>query len=210
MLACMDDLPRAPACERNRDPILAVLRTCLADRRHVIEVGSGTGQHAVHFAGGMPWLDWQATDVPANLAGIAAWRAAAALPNLAPPLPLDLARTGWVEDIAPALPAPADAAFSANVVHIVAWPLVASMFEGLGRLLARDATIVLYGPFNLGGRFTAPSNREFDAWLKARDPASGVRDLEAVDALARAAGFTLAGKQPMPANNFTVAWRRGR
>jgi SAM-dependent methyltransferase len=205
----MATLPRAPACDRNRDPILAVLRACFADRRRVLEVGSGTGQHAVHFAAGMPWLQWQASDVAGNLPGIAAWRSEAGLPNTPPPFALDLASSDWIEDARRALTAPADAAFVANVLHIVAWPRVVSLFEGLGRLLAGDATIAVYGPFNVDGDYTADSNRAFDAWLKARDPASGIRDLEAVDALAGEAGFHCIDRVPMPANNFTLVWRRG-
>ncbi|GAB3737256.1 class I SAM-dependent methyltransferase [Luteimonas pelagia] len=205
----MDALPRAPACERNRGPILDGLRVHFAGRRRVLEVGSGTGEHAVHFAAAMPWLEWHATDVLANLPGIAGWRAEAALPNTPPPFALDLADPAWDADARASLEGPCDAAFCANVLHIVAWPLVASLFEGLGRLLAGDAVVVVYGPFNEGGDYTAESNRAFDAWLRARDPASGIRDREAVDALAERAGFRRLARTAMPANNLLLAWRRG-
>lgn len=197
----MTDKPCSPACERNRDPILAVLRECFADRRRVLEIGSGTGQHAVHFAAGMPWLTWQCSDVPANLPGIEAWLADAALPNTPAPVELDVARGPW-----PA--GPFDAAFSANTLHIMGWPEVEAFFRGLARVLAGEATVVVYGPFNYGGAWTSESNRQFDAWLKARDPASGIRDFEAVDDLAGRAGLRLVADVAMPANNRCLAWRR--
>lgn len=214
MASASDDKPCAPACARNRGPILEVLRGHFGDRRQVLEIGSGTGQHAVHFAAAMPWLWWQCSDLPERLPGIGAWLDAAALPNTPPPLPLDLADPRWPRTLAGAGDPGAhpqarfDAAFSANVLHIVAWPLVEAMFAGLDAVLAADATVVVYGPFNYGGEYTSDSNREFDGWLKARDPRSGIRDFEAVDALARAAGLRLAEDVAMPANNRTLVWRR--
>lgn len=197
----MTDKPCSPACERNRDPILAVLRECFADRRRVLEIGSGTGQHAVHFAAAMPWLTWQCSDVAANLPGIEAWLADAALPNTPAPVELDVARAPW-----PA--GPFDAVFSANTLHIMGWPEVEAFFRGLARVLAGEATVVVYGPFNYGGAWTSESNRQFDAWLKARDPASGIRDFEAVDDLAGRAGLRLVADVAMPAHNRCLAWRR--
>lgn len=198
----MTDKPFSAACERNRDPILAVLRERFADRRRVLEIGSGTGQHAVHFAAAMPWLAWQCSDVAAQLPGIEAWLAEAALPNTPPPIPLDVARGPWPGGRF-------DAAFSANTLHIMGWPEVQAFFAGLDAILEDDATVVVYGPFNRGGAYTSESNRTFDAWLKARDAKSGIRDIESVDALARAIGLRLAGDIPMPANNRCLAWRRG-
>ena len=195
------DKPFSPSCERNRAPILAVLREAFADRRDVLEIGSGTGQHAVHFAAAMPWLDWQCSDVADNLPGIRAWLADAALPNTPPPLQLDLARPQR-------LPRCFDALFSANTLHIIGWPLVESLFAGLHRWLQPSASVVVYGPFNYRGTYTSDSNREFDGWLKARDPRSGIRDFEAVDALARAAGLALVDDIAMPANNRCLTWRR--
>lgn len=192
--------PFAPACERNREPILAVLRAAFADRRRVLEVGSGTGQHAVHFAAAMPWLQWQCSDVEANLAGIRAWLDEAQLPNTPVPLALDV-RDAW-----PAMRC--DAVFTANSLHIMGWAEVQAFFAGTGRVLDGDGVLVVYGPFNHGGTYTSDSNRVFDAWLKARDPRSGIRDIEAVDALARGIGLQLADDVAMPAHNRALVWRR--
>jgi hypothetical protein len=214
MASASDDKPFAPACERNRGPILAVLRGHFGGRLRALEVGSGTGQHAVHFAAAMPWLSWQCSDLPERLPGIRAWLDEAALPNMPPPLPLDLSDPGWPRALVDAGDRDAegqerfDALFSANVLHIVAWPLVEAMFAGLDAVLADDATVAVYGPFNYGGGYTSHSNREFDAWLQARDPRSGIRDFEAVDALARAVGLRLVDDVAMPANNRTLVWRR--
>ena len=195
--------PHAPACDRNREPILAVLREQFAGHRRVLEIGSGTGQHAVHFAAAMPWLEWQASDVADNLPGIRAWLDDARLPNTPPPLELDVEQAAW--------PGPAcDAVFTANSLHIMGWQAVQAFFRGVGRVLADapDGTLVAYGPFNYGGAYTSDSNRDFDAWLKARDPRSGIRDFEAVDALAPAAGLRLVADVQMPANNRCLVWRR--
>ena len=197
----MDARPFAPACERNRDPILGVLREVFADRRGVLEIGSGTGQHAVHFAAAMPHLQWQCTDRAENLPGIRAWLAHAGLPNTPDPIELDVARGPW-----PA--ARFDAAFSANTLHIMGWDEVRALFAGLDRVLADDAVLAIYGPFNVGGKFTSESNAAFDASLRARAAHMGLRDLEAVDALARAIGMSVAEDAAMPANNRCVVWRR--
>lgn len=196
-------MPQAPSCERNRDPILAVLRTHFADRGRVLEIASGTGQHAVHFAAAMPWLRWQASDLADNLPGIRAWLDEAGLPNTPPPLALDVLQSPWPE-------LDYDAVFTANSLHIMSWAAVRAFFEGVGRLLAGTlgGALVVYGPFNFGGAFTSESNRDFDAWLKARDPDSGIRDFEAVDALAAAQGLALVADVAMPANNRCLAWRR--
>lgn len=195
--------PHAPACERNRDPILGVLRRHFAGRRHVLEVGSGTGQHAVYFAGAMPWLVWQASDVAGQLAGIRAWLDDAGLPNTPDPLELDAAALPW-----PAVQA--DAVFTANTLHIMGWDEVQAFFRGVGAGLqdAPGGMLVVYGPFNKGGTFSSDSNRDFDAWLKARDPRSGIRDFEAVDGLARDAGLELVEDVAMPANNRCLVWQR--
>lgn len=195
------DRPYSEACERNRAPILEVLRRAFAAATRVLEVGSGTGQHAAAFAPALPHLVWQATDVPAHLPGIRAWRAAFPAPNLPEPVALDVNVDPW--------PASAyDAAFSANTAHIMAWSEVERMFARLDAALEPRARLALYGPFNYGGRFTAPSNAQFDASLRARDPRMGVRDFEAVDALARRYGFNLVADHPMPANNRLLEWAR--
>ncbi|PPU91871.1 DUF938 domain-containing protein [Xanthomonas albilineans] len=200
----MSEKPFAPACERNRGPILDVLRRHFADRECVLEIGSGTGQHAVHFAAALPQLTWQCSERPEHLAGIAQWLEAAALPNTPPALRLDVCEGPWPV-------AGYDAVFSANTLHIMDWAAVQAFFAGVGRLFADcvGATLVVYGPFNVGGVFTSESNRVFDAWLKARDPASGLRDVEAVMALAHAQGLALQEDATMPANNRCLVWRRG-
>jgi hypothetical protein len=194
--------PYSEACERNRGPILEVLRRAFARASRVLEVGSGTGQHAVAFAAALPHLEWQPSDVPAHLPGIRAWRAARPSPNLADPIALDVNVDPW--------PASAyDAAFSANTSHIMSWTEVERMFARLDAALESRATFCLYGPFNDGGRFTAPSNAGFDAALRARDPRMGLRDFQAVDALAGRYGFALRADHAMPAHNRLLEWVRG-
>ncbi len=195
------DKPFAPACERNRDPILVVLREHFADRRRVLEIGSGTGQHAVHFAAALPHLLWQSSDRAGNLPGIRQWLAEAALPNTPPAIELDVAGA-WPTDLR------FDAVFSANTLHIMAWAEVERLFAKLPSVLADDAIVVIYGPFHRGGHPTSASNADFDASLRARAPHMGVRDLADVDAQARGVGFTLVAEHAMPANNFCVVWRR--
>jgi cyclopropane fatty-acyl-phospholipid synthase-like methyltransferase len=197
-----DRKPCSPACERNRDPILAVLRDRFAQRRSVLEIGSGTGQHAVHFAVAMPWLAWQCSDVADNLPGIRAWLDDARLANTPAPIAFDVA-------VPPSLPSRFDALFSANTLHIMGWTQVEALFALLPALLEPQATVVVYGPFNYRGDYTSDSNRDFDAWLKARDPRSGIRDFESVDALSRRAGLRLLEDVAMPANNRCLAWERG-
>lgn len=220
----MVDKPCSPACERNRAPILAHLREHFADRQRVLEIGSGTGQHAVYFAAAMPWLTWQCTDRAANLAGIRRWLDEAALPNTPAPLALDVAAWPWRLPPVPQAPQAQslrgaqagsgrqqrgfDAAFSANTLHIMSWAEVDALFAGLGRTLASDAVLAVYGPFNYRGAFTSDSNAAFDASLKARDPVMGIRDFEAVDAQARAIGLHLLDDAAMPANNRLLVWRR--
>jgi SAM-dependent methyltransferase len=200
MMEIQPEKPWSAACERNRGPILDVLREHFADRRRVLEVGSGTGQHAVHFAAALPHLVWQTSDRPQWLAGVRLWLDEAALPNTPPPLELDVTRP-WPAD-------GFDAAFSSNTLHIMGWPEVEAFFAGLDGALGADALLAIYGPFNDGGKFTSESNAAFDAALRADDPKRGIRDLEAVDALARARGFALVEDRAMPANNRCVVWRR--
>lgn len=189
------------ACERNRGPILDQLRDHLSGARRVLEIGSGTGQHAVHFAAALPHLVWQTSDLPANHPGINAWIAEAALPNLLPPLTLDVGAGSWPAQSC-------DAVFSANTLHIMGWEEVQAMFAGIGRVLQPDGILCIYGPFNYGGAYTSDSNARFDAMLRAQAPHMGIRDFEAVDALARQHGLLLVADHPMPANNRLLVWRR--
>lgn len=194
--------PYAESCEQNRDPILAVLREVFADRKQVLEIASGTGQHAVYFGAALPHLTWQTSELPGNHEGIQAWLDEANLPNVLPPLTIDLHEDAWP------LTTMVDAIFNANTVHIVAWPAVERMFAGIGRALAPGGLLCLYGPFNYGGNFTSESNARFDAWLKGRDPESGVRDFEALDELARREGLMLLQDVAMPANNRALVWQK--
>ncbi len=197
----MTDKPYAESCEQNREPILAVLREVFADRSRVLEIGSGTGQHAVYFAAELPHLVWQTADVPQHHPGIRLWIADAVLPNVLPPIALDVNQSGWHDGRY-------DAVFSANTLHIMSWPEVEAFFAGVGAVLTPGGLLVVYGPFNYHGAFTSDSNARFDAWLKARDPASGVRDFEAVDALARVQGLVLQRDIAMPANNRSLVWKK--
>lgn len=192
--------PFAPACERNQGPILAVLEQYFPDRRRVLEIGSGTGQHAVFFAPAFPNAIWQTSDVTENLPGIRLWLDQAALPNLPPPLTLDV--TGiWPE-------ARFDAIFSANSLHIMPWTAVEQFFAGVARVLEPGGILAVYGPFNYHGTYTSDSNREFDGWLKQRSADSAIRDFEAVDRLAHEIGCELVKDHTMPANNRLLVWRR--
>lgn len=194
------DKPWSAACERNREPILAVLRRFFADRHSVLEIGSGTGQHAVHFAAGLPHLHWQTSDRRDNHPGIRAWLDEAQLPNLHAPLDLDVSGV-W----------PAhryDAVFSANTLHIMAWTEVEAMFSGLRTVMAADFKLAIYGPFNDAGQFSSDSNAEFDQQLKAGDPRRGLRDWQAVDRLARGIGLHLVEDIALPANNRCLLWSR--
>ena len=195
-------LTSSEACERNRGPILAVLRGELAASRTVLEIGSGTGQHAVYFAVQLPHLQWQPTEVAAHLPELAARIRREGSPNLHAPLPLDVGERPWT------VPG-ADAVFSANTLHIMSWERVQDFFRGVGALLTTPGMLCVYGPFRYRGAYTSDSNAEFDRFLRGRDPLSGIRDFEALDALARAEGLTLAADHDMPANTRTLVWRRG-
>jgi SAM-dependent methyltransferase len=193
-------LPFSDACERNKAPILEVLREAFADRQRVIEIGAGTGQHAVHFARHLPQLTWQPTDRPEYLPGLSARIAAEGSPNLGAALEFDVLRQPW-----PALRG--DAVFSANTLHIMSWEAVEALFDGLPRILEPGSVLAIYGPFKYAGLFTTTSNAAFDARLRERDPDSGLRDIEAVNALASAAGLDLQADHAMPANNQLLVWR---
>jgi SAM-dependent methyltransferase len=190
------------ASERNREPILGVLQRVFGDRRRVLEIGSGTGQHAAYFAPRLPHLTWQPSDVSENLPGIGLWREEAQAPGLLEPLEIDVDR--------PFPSVEADAVFSANTCHIMSWAQVERMFAGIGRLLPQHGVLALYGPFNYGGQPTSASNAAFDASLRRRDPQSGLRDAEAIIALAARQGMTLEEDNAMPANNRLLVFRRNR
>jgi SAM-dependent methyltransferase len=189
------------ACERNKDPILQVLRGAFARSSQVLEIGSGTGQHAVHFAHHLPHLRWRPSDTAEHLDSLRARIVAEGTPNLALPVLLDVRAHPWpVSD--------ADGVFSANTLHIMSWEAVQEFFSGVGRVLKSGGVLSVYGPFRYAGRYTSESNAHFDVHLRERDPVSGIRDFEAVDALARKEGLELDSDHDMPANNRALVWRR--
>jgi SAM-dependent methyltransferase len=191
--------PYSESCEQNREPILNVLRAELNGHSRLLEIGSGTGQHAVYFAPDFPCLEWQTSDVSAYHAGIHAWLEDAESGNILPPLTLDVCRDPWPDNAF-------DAIFSANTVHIMSWPEVECLFTGVGKVLEPGGIFCLYGPFNYAGQFTSESNARFEHWLKARDPLSGIKDFEALEQLAAKAGMELKEDYEMPANNRMLVW----
>ena len=191
--------PHAPSTEKNREPILTVLREVFADRRRILEIGSGTGQHAIHFCAHLPYLSWQTSDRPECLPGIRAWLAEAALPNVLHPFEFDVLGQ-WPNSRY-------DAIYSANTLHIMSWEAVEALFAGLPAVLEPGGLLVIYGPFMVDGRHTSDSNAAFDRSLREKAPHQGVRDATAVDALARQKGLELIAQRAMPSNNFVLLWR---
>ena len=198
----LDGLPYSQACENNKACILEVLERRFADAIEVLEIGAGTGQHAVHFAAAMSWLRWQPSDLAVNLPTLRPRCELYGGGNLLPPLALDVSARPW-----PVRPLPA-ALFSANSLHIMPWTSVVAFFAELGERAVAGTLLAVYGPFNYGGSYTSDSNARFDQWLAARDPHSAIRDFEAVDSLAAGAGFALMEDHAMPANNRLLLWRR--
>ena len=193
---------QAPAVERNREPIAAVLGEELPGEGVILEVASGTGEHAVHFARIYPGLAWQPSDPdPEALASIAAWRAEEGLANLCEPVLLDAAAPAWPI-------AAADAVLCINMIHISPLAAAEGLLAGAAALLARGAPLIVYGPYLEAGVETAASNVEFDAWLKRRDPGFGLRSAEWLDERAAAQGFARTRRIAMPANNLTLVYRR--
>lgn len=193
--------PFSESSEQNKWPILSVLERHLEGLTSVLEIGSGTGQHAVFFAAQLPHVRWLASDIGVNLPGIELWLKEAELNNVSGPLELDVNQENW-----PVMTT--DAVFSANTAHIMGWSSVENMFAGIGRVLPVNGVFCLYGPFNYRGAYTSDSNARFDAWLKARDPASGIRDFEALDRLAEMHALALIADHAMPANNRSLVWQK--
>ena len=191
----------APAAARNREPILDVLRRVMPSSGLVLEVASGTGEHAIWFSAALPHLTWQPTDQdPAALDSIAAWRRDAT-PNLLPPLPLDAASPGWPV-------ARADVVVAINMIHIAPWAAAQGLFAGAARILPAHGSLILYGPFRESPAPLRPGNLAFDADLKSRDPAWGLREIADVTALAGTHGLSLQERVPMPADNLVLVFRR--
>lgn len=191
--------PFSQACENNKAPILAVMEDQFASCRNILEIGSGTGQHAVYFAEHLPHLTWFPSDRAENLEGIEMWRAEAGLKNLRGAVVLDVRQKDWpVQEV--------DGVFTANTAHIMHWHEVEALFEGVGTLLPHGGAFVLYGPVNYHNRYTSHSNARFDAMLKNRDPGSGIRNFEDLNRLAAGGGMFLEGDFDMPANNRLICW----
>lgn len=192
----------SPSVARNREPILAVLRRVLPQRGRLLEIAAGTGEHGVFFAPAFPDLEWQPTDLdPDTLPSIAAWQEAEPAPNLRAPAVLDTTARPWRYQ-------KLDAVVCINMIHASPWEATVGLFEGAGEALVREGVLVTYGPYRVAGVHTAPSNAEFDLWLKGRDPRWGVRDLEAVRELAARCGFGDVERVPMPANNQVLIFER--
>ena len=193
--------PFSEACEENKLPILTVLKHYFRSVEQVLEIGSGTGQHAVFFASQLPKLQWICSDRAENLAGIQLWINEASQNNIQGPFLLDVNQADWpVTEVA--------AIFSANTVHIMDWPSVQQMFKRIGQILLPGGVFCLYGPFNYHGSYSSESNARFDQWLKQRDPVSGIRDVDDLQDLAKAAQLELINDHEMPVNNRTLVWRR--
>ncbi len=189
------------ACERNKGPILQILADAFASCHAVLEIGSGTGQHAVHFATHLPHLSWQPSDRQDYLPGLRERIAREGPTNLLPAIELDVREQPWKV-------APVDAVFTANTLHIMGWDAVEDFFRGVGTVLSAPGVLCVYGPFRYGGHYTSPSNAEFDQYLKARDPVSGIRDFEDVNTLAGRQGLLLSADHRMPANNQLIVWQK--
>ncbi len=192
----MSQLPFSQSCENNKTPILEVIKTVFAQSSHLLEIGTGSAQHAVYFAKHLPHLIWQTSDQADYLEGIEMRLAQTSMPNLRSPLALDVTQK-WqlpkTDNI--------DAIFTANTLHIMSTEMVEAFFNGIGEHLAPTGQLCIYGPFNYEGEYSSESNARFDIWLKERDHRSAIRDIEWIQALARTQGLTLITDHPMPANN---------
>lgn len=197
-------LPFSEACERNKKPILEVLENVLPKRGFILEIGSGTGQHAVFFAEALSTFKWQPSDVPENLPALTARIEQEGGENIKPPIALDVLKddlSAWPERIL-------TAAFSANTTHIMSWEMVRAMFAGLGQKLKPRGVFCLYGPFNVNGKYTSDSNRVFDLELKSRDPDMGLRDVSTLETLAGKHDISLQDRIELPANNMCLVFAR--
>jgi hypothetical protein len=196
--------PFSQACENNKRPILDILNKTFSSTKHVLEIGSGTGQHAVFFSQQLPHLTWQTSDLLINHQGINSWIDETPRVNVKRPITIDLNKT-W-----PMIKnnLKIDGLYTANTLHIISWSLVVKFFEGIEKNLTTNASVCIYGPFNYQGKFTSESNANFDSWLKERDIHSGIRDIEAILVLANTAGLSLVDDHAMPANNRLLVFSK--
>lgn len=194
------NLPFSQACENNKQPILNILKRYLHSQKCVLEIGSGTGQHAVYFAEQLPSITWQCSDREDNVEWIQKRIDLSGLANLPLVKILDVTSAQWPVDF--------DGVFSANTAHIMSWPVAKKMMVKVGSALPKDGLFFLYGPFNYGGQFTSESNEQFDQWLKEQDPERGIRDFEIINKTAEGAGLKLLEDAEMPANNRLLVWAK--
>ena len=193
--------PYAESCDENKQPILEVIKQVFCNSGKLLEIGSGTGQHAVYFSEHLAHLIWQPTEMEDQIAGIKLWMQDADHERIQPPQVLDVSNECWpFNDM--------DYAFTANTAHIVSWPQVVAMFKGIGTALKSGGQFALYGPFNYNGQYTSESNARFDAWLKGRDPESGIRNFQDLEQLAADNGMVLINDYEMPANNRILVWQK--
>ncbi|MBT3335450.1 MAG: DUF938 domain-containing protein [Methylococcales bacterium] len=195
------DKPFSQACENNKSPILQQIEQIFTAPMTVWEIGSGTGQHGCFFAQNLPHIIWQPTDLLENLAGISQWVKQSSLPNINPPLVLDVREEVWPET-------GIEGVFTANTLHIMSWAVVSEYFEKLNVNLKVGAAVVIYGPFNFNNQYSSESNARFDQWLKLRNPRSGIRHFEDIVSLATNAGMVLMKKVAMPANNQLLVFQK--
>jgi len=195
----MMEKPFSQSSENNKDYILNVLKEAFQDTNSVLEIGSGTGQHAVHFARNLPHLNWQPSDIEINLPGIGLWLYESELPNIKEPVLLDVNKLPWEVGKFEGL-------FTANTLHIIAKAEIENLFQGIAQVLKDHGTLCIYGPFNYDGEYTSPSNERFDGWLYRQNPKSAIRDFEWVNSLAENVGLVLTQDHGMPANNRLLEW----
>ena len=196
--------PFSQACENNKRPILSFLKNIFANKHHVLEIGSGTGQHACFFGQHLPNLIWQTSDLLENHQGINLWLDEANCTNILKPIEIDLNKPWKI----PQSNQPIDGLYTANTLHIISWPLVVKFFEGISQNVSVSANVCIYGPFNYKGKFTSESNANFDVWLKERDVNSGIRNIEDIISLGKAAGLNLDDDHAMPANNRLLVFTK--
>lgn len=196
----MKKKPFSQASENNKAHILNILKKAFQDTSRVLEIGSGTGQHAVYFASNLPHLTWQPSDVDTDISGIGLWLDEAGLTNINDPINLDVNELPWeIGDY--------DGVFTANTLHIMAKPEIQNLFQGISSIFSHNGTVCIYGPFNYNGKYTSESNERFDGWLKNRNYKSGIRDFEWVNSLAENIGLELIKDHEMPANNRLLEWK---